>query len=132
MIDVDAVIRTYLSSKAGIVSVFGTRIYAARFLPATYTPALGPACLFLPRGGSQDYSSQVVTPSIQFRIYAATEKSVRTAASAIYDGVNDTKGRGVAYARLDDSTLPVMLTEPDTNWPYMLMYIVFHIVKQGV
>jgi hypothetical protein len=132
MIDVDAAIKAYLSSKAGIIAVFGARIYAARFLPAGYQPVQGPACLFLPRGGSQDYSSQVAIPSVQFRIYAASEGLVRTAAAAIYDGVNDTKGLGIAWARMDDGTFPVMLTEPDTNWPYMLMYIVFFVVKKGV
>ncbi len=132
MIDIHAKIRAYLASLPGVTAAFGGRIYASRTLPAGYKPEQGPACLFAIRGGGQDFSSKLLTPSVQFRIYAVTEAEVIKATTALYDAINDTQSRGICYARLEDGTLPQMLSEPVMEWPYMLMYIKFHIQNEEV
>jgi len=102
--------------------MFGTRVYIARSLPAGYKVADGAALLAMVRGGGQAYSSQMYWPSVQFRCYAATEGEARAAGRALYDALNDTQARGVAWMRMEEGTLPVLMNEPGTNWPYMLAF----------
>jgi hypothetical protein len=122
MIDIEATIRAYLVTLTDLTAIFGTRIYAARSLPPGYRAEQGAALLMTIRGGGQEYHSQLYLPSVQLRAYAATEEEVRAASMAIYDALNDTKARGFAWIRMEDGTLPVLLNEPGTNWPYMLSY----------
>jgi hypothetical protein len=127
MIDTESVVRAWLASIAGVTAKFGTRVYAGRYLPAGYLPSQGPGLLFAVRGGGQDYSSKVLNPSMQFRIYAETEGEARKAAQALYDAINDQQARQVCYARMEAGTMPTLLSEPGTDWPYILMYFKFQI-----
>jgi len=127
MTDVEAVVRAWLISLAEITAAFGKRVYSGRYLPSKYTPDLGAAVLFMMRGGGQDYSSKVLQPSVQFRIYGSTEGVARKASQALYDGINDQQARQICYARMEEGTIPVLLTEPGSDWPYVLMYFKFHI-----
>jgi hypothetical protein len=132
MVDIDATIRAHLASLPALQAAFsgpgpGIRIFASRNLPAGYSPEKGPALLFSMRGGGQDFSSKLHVSSVQFRAYGADELTARSADRALYDAINDTQARGIAYIRLDDGTLPVLLNEPETGWPYMLSYYRFHI-----
>lgn len=127
MIDIEATIRKHLAGLASLQAAFGGRIYAGRGLPAGYKTSDGPAVLFSIRGGGQAYHSQLYMPSVQFRVYAATETAARAADRALYDAINDTQARAIAYMRLEDGTMPTLLNEPDTGWPYMLSYYRFHV-----
>jgi len=127
MVDVESVIRTYLVGISKITAVFGSRIYAGRNLPAGYEPRIGPAVLLAVRGGTMDYSSKVLEPSVQMRIYAETEAKARESSGKIFDGINETRSRQIIYARMEDGTIPVLMNEPVSNWPYMLAYYKFHI-----
>ena len=127
MVDIDAVIRAWLGTLAGITSAFGNRIYAGRLLPPGYKPEQGKALLFAARSGQQDFSSKIMTPSMQFRIYGATEKDVREGMKDLYDAINDQKYQKIVYCRMEDGTGPVLLTEPGTNWPYILIFFRMHV-----
>jgi hypothetical protein len=122
MIDIDAKLRELLGKQTEITAIFGERIYIARSLPAGYKVADGPALLAMVRGGSQAYSSQMYWPSVQFRCYAGTEQAARAAGRALYDALNDTQARGCAWIRMEEGTLPVLMNEPGSNWPYMLAF----------
>lgn len=127
MIDIEATIRAHLAGLTALTAVYNGRIYAARSLPAGYKPELGPALLFSIRGGGQEYHSQLFMPSIQFRAFAANEKAAREADRALHDAINDTQARAIAYMRMEDGTLPILLDDPDTGWPYILSFYRFHI-----
>ena len=122
MLDVSSELRAWLANQTGITDMFGTRIYAGRYLPPGYIPQQGPALLFAPRGGGQDFSSHVLSPSMQFRIYAETEAGAWAASKEIYDAANDQKSRKIIYLRMEEGTFPQILSEPGTDWPYILMY----------
>lgn len=127
MLDLEAAIRAHLGSLAALTAVYGNRMYAARSLPPEYRSEDGPGLLFMIRGGGQEFHSQLYKPSVQFRSYAATEREARTAARALYDALNDTQGRGFAWIRLEEGTLPTLLNEPGTNWPFVLSFYRFQI-----
>ena len=122
MIDVESTFRAHLTSLSGVTAVFGQRFFSGRYLPSGYSPSQGPAALFMVRGGGQDYSSHLFSPSIQVRVYADTESNARHAAQTLYDGINDTQARLIPYARLEDGTMPTLLSEPGSDWPYILMF----------
>lgn len=125
MIDVEAEVRKLLGTLAGVTAAFGTRVYFGRSLPPGYRVEQGAALLGMLRGGGQEYHSKLWRASVQFRCYAASESAARAAARALYDDLNDTQARGMAYIRMEDGTLPTLLNEPGTNWPYVLSYFVF-------
>jgi len=132
MIDIEARIRAHLASLAGLQAVFGKpggglRIYAGRNLPSEADVASGPALLIGMRGGGQDFHSQLYVVSVQCRVYAATEAQAPAGERALYDAINDTQARAIAYMRLEDGTMPVLLNDPDTGWPYMLSFYRFHV-----
>lgn len=125
MIDSDAVVVAVLSHDANLAHLAGTRIYASADLPPGYTPEQGPAILLSARGGVQDFSSKVLTPSYQFRLYAATEAQARAMSDALYHALNDESGATFKWARLE--TLPVLLRDDVTGWPYALAFYQFWI-----
>jgi len=138
--DALATVRTYLATIAGITAITGTgkRLVAGPNLPAGYKPQDGSALLFNVRSGSQDYTSGMLNPSIQFRSYGGFDEGERVmqgnAAAwaldqALYDGVNDKtyEAGNIAFFRLEDGTFPVLLNEPGTDWPYVLSFYRVHI-----
>jgi hypothetical protein len=127
MVDVEAVIRAYLAGLAKISAVFGSRVYAGKNLPAGYDPSKGAAVLLAVRGGTMDYSSKVMEPSVQMRVYAETEAKAREASRKLFDGINDSKTRNVMYVRMEEGTMPILMTEPVTNWPYILVHYKFFV-----
>ena len=130
MVDIEAAIRAYLAGLQGVTAAFGKRIYASRLLPSGYKPEQGPACLFAVRGGGMDFSSKLFSPSVQFRIYAQDEVKTREVAGKLFDAINDTKARGIIYARMEDGTIPTLMTEPDSNWPYILIFFKFFLTNE--
>lgn len=130
MVDIESAVRFFLSTLPDLTQIFGTRIFTGRNLPAGYKPGNGAALLLMVRGGDQDFSSRVLMPSIQFRIYAETEKEARQASQALYKGINDQKNRQIIFSRMESGTLPVLLSEPGTDWPYVLTFFKFHIQNE--
>lgn len=120
MIDADAEVRRYLAGIPALAAWFGKRIYAAVNLPMGYKIEDGPALLFAMRGGTQDYSSRVIRPSYQFRLYAGTEADARKSAALLYDNLNDKSSGAIKMARLE--VLPTLLRDQETDWPFMLAF----------
>lgn len=127
MTDVESIVRAYLASVTAVTTLVSIRIYASQNLPPGYSVSNGPAILFGPRGGGQDYSSKMLTPSMQFRCYAATEKLARQVSNALYDALNDHSGSGIKYSRMEEGTYPTLLTEPEINWPYVISYFKIYV-----
>lgn len=127
MVDIDATIRAHLACLPSITAIFGNRIFMARSLPAGYRVSQGPALLGMVRGGSQELHSQLYQQSVQFRLYAKDEATCREAFASLYDALNDTIARGIAYIRQDEGTTYTLLNEPETSWPYILCYFRFQL-----
>lgn len=123
MIDPDLKVREYLASLGAVSAVFGARIYAGRRLPAGYNVTDGPALLLATRGGKAEFHSQVWRASLTVRVFAESEALARSAAGVAHDAINDTKSGTLVYVRLEDGTLPMLLSDPETNWPFVLMYV---------
>lgn len=120
MVDVEAVLTEYLLDQAGLTVLTGQRIHASLYLPKGYEPSQGPALIFNIRAGSQDYSSAVFQPSIQFRAYAKTQAEAKAVDRALYDVLNDKDCYPIKMARLE--VMGQLLEEPDTRWPYVLSF----------
>ena len=140
MIDVLATVRAYLVTLSGITDITGTgkRLLAARDLSPGYKPSQGAALLFNVRSGTQDYTSGMLNPSIQFRAYGGFLRDDRPIAGeaaawalheALYDAVNDStyEAGEIAHFRMEDGTFPTLLTEPGSEWPYVLSFYRVHI-----
>lgn len=123
MRDTDAVLTSYLLGTTSLASAVHNRIYAAQNLPSGTEP---PAILFKARSGSIDYSGKMLSPSFQFRCYGSTEKEARSIASLLYNALNDSRGNGIHWGWLEPGTYPVLLSEPESNWPYILIYFRMH------
>jgi hypothetical protein len=121
VLDILFSLRNYLIVQDPIDFLAGDRIYAGPFLPREYIPEQGPALLFSIRGGGQDYSSQVLNPSIQFRSYALNLEEAMGLDRALYDSLNDRCCcEEIKMARLE--TLGQPLHESQTGWPYVLSF----------
>jgi len=123
VLDILSAIRSYLADQAGLMAHTGNageRIYAGPDLPPEYSPANGAGILFNLRGGGQDYTSLVLSPSIQFRTYGPTMKAAIAADRALYDALNDAQCWPIKIARLDVPGQP--LSDPDTRWPFVLSF----------
>lgn len=121
MIDPEKTLRRYLAAR--LVATFGSRIYAGRNLPDGLEIGDGAALLFATRGGMQEFHNQTWWASMAVRVYAATETAARSAAAAVFDEINDQQDGKLIYMRMEDGTVPTVLREVDTNWPFVLMYV---------
>ena len=121
MIDPEKTLRAYLAAR--LTGTFGSRVYAGRNLPDGYKISDGPAVLFATRSGMQEFHSQTWWASMTLRIYAATEAAARSAAEDVFEEINDQQDGKLIYMRMEDGTLPTLLRETDTNWPFVLMYV---------
>ena len=134
------VVRAYLVTLSDITDITGTsrRLRAGQNLHPGYKPSDGSCLLFNVRSGSQDYTSGWLMPSIQFRSYGEFSQSERPdegeAAAialdqALHEAVNDTTYEigEIAYFRMEDGTFPTLLTEPGSEWPYVLSFYRVHI-----
>ena len=124
MRDALAVARAWLSTIPEVSAIAGARVWAGRYLADGYKPEQGPALLIGLRGGQQDYSNQVLTPSLQLRFYGATEADASRLQRATHDAINDRRSPAnhILFCRLEDGTYPTLLEEPGSKWPYYLAY----------
>lgn len=121
MTDPDATLITYLTGQAGLTALTGNRIYAGLYLPKDYRPETGPALLFSPRGGGQDYTGLVLSPSYQFRSCGATLKMARELDRALYDVLDDIQDcTTIKYARMEVIGQPLL--DQATGWPMVLSF----------
>jgi len=121
MIDANAKIREYLLTDVPLVNLVGARIYAGRDVPPEgYQPQDGAAITFRLRGGSPDYDDALLTPSVQFKCYAATEIDAMTCYRALYDALHN--GTGATVLHGESEILGQSLEEPNTQWPFVLSY----------
>jgi hypothetical protein len=123
MVDVEAVIRKRVADLPAMQAVFGNRVYAGRRLPNGYNPTQGAAALLAVRGGGLSYSSKLISVSVQFRVYAETEAKAKKATMKLFDAVNDTQWPQVKFARMEAGTVPTILTEPETDWAFGVLFV---------
>ena len=121
MFDPDRELRAHLA--ATLADTFEERVYAGTDLPDGYKSSDGPAILFRLRGGSQEYHNQLWRCSVTLRVYADDEATARSASGEVVDQINDQRNGKLVWMRMEDGTLPTLLRDPETDWPYMLMYI---------
>ena len=112
-----------MASFPAISAVCGARVYAGRRLPAGYNVTDGPAVLMATRGGTAQFHSQVWRASLTMRVYAESESLARSTAGLVHDAINDTQSQTLVYVRLEDGTLPMLLSDAETGWPFVLMYV---------
>lgn len=131
MIDAPKAIRDYLLSKASLMAVVGTRIYAESDFPAAgYKPSDGPAIAFKLRGGTAETEQNVlVVPSVQFKCYGENRLEANRCYRALYDALNLGRGGTVRWAQAE--TLGQTLQEPETGWHFVLTFYVFAIANGG-
>lgn len=121
MIDANAKIREFLVADVPLVNLCGTRIYAGRDVPPEgYNPADGDAITFKIRGGSPDYDDALLSPSVQFKCYGATELAAMACYRALYDALHN--GTGATVLHGESEILGQALEEPDTQWTFVLAY----------
>jgi hypothetical protein len=120
MRDTDAALTAFLLARPGLTAVAGQRIHASLYLPKGYKPDDGPALIFNPRGGGQDYSRLVLSPSYQFRSFGLTQAEARRLDRALYDALNDAQCYPIKMARME--SIGQLFQEPDTGWPFVLTF----------
>lgn len=127
MIDAPAVLRAFLVADAPLVALTNTRIWAEATYPpssASYKPATGAAIAFKSAGGpGLQAADTILAVRWQFKLYGPDEYAIRNAYQALVTRLHNVRGRGGILT----SSLEVpgtMLTEQDTEWPFMLTYFV--------
>ena len=121
MFDPERLLRAHLAGTLN--ETFGARVYAGVDLPDGYLSSDGPAILFGLRGGSQAYHNQLWRCSVTLRVYADDEATARSAAGEVIEQINDQRNGKLVWMRMEDGTLPTLLRDPETRWPYVLMYV---------
>lgn len=120
MVDVHAVVLTYLLSVTALTDLAGTRIWPGVDLEEGYDPGDGPAILFNRRGGPVAYHNATLEASMQYQCYAATMPEADEVDRALADALNDKAAIGIRQSRLEVQGQP--LRDPDTGWPYVLSF----------
>jgi hypothetical protein len=120
MTDADAVLWQYLRWQNALRTVVGDRIYVATELPTGTTQAQLPLVLVTARGGGQNYSSTLLTPSYQTQCFGRNEEEARLVGRLVYDVLNDAHAGKLLWARLEQG--PTLLREPQTRWPFALAF----------
>jgi hypothetical protein len=122
MIDARKVIYAHLVSLGPALGSLQGRFYAGSEFPSGFSLASGPAVLFKERGGGLDYHHQAGAVSMQVQVYANTEQDAQRAAAVFFDVVDQTRGGSLLWLELEPGTVPVPLADPESGWPYVLMY----------
>ncbi len=129
MVDAPKAILDYLLAQANLTNVVERRIYAeVDSPPAGYTPTDGPAICLKTRGGTQDYESAVLLPSVQFKCYGESEAVANEGYQALCDALNDKSSYAIKRAQFE--TLGQTLREPETGWIYVLVFFRIMVTNQ--
>jgi len=129
MIDTAEVIRGFLTIQPQVTGLTGQRIWAERDTPPEgYVLSNdGPAICFKRRGGGVDYESVVLRPSVQFKLYGRTELEANQVYRALFDVLSRANTGLILAAELE--TQGQTLYEPETGWPYVLVFFKFQIIN---
>jgi hypothetical protein len=84
LIDIDAIVRTYLLTDAPLVALVGSRVYCPRLPEGSALPAIG---YFVRGGTSSPYVPEIPTPSVQFDCWAQGPIEARQVYRALYDAL---------------------------------------------
>jgi len=107
----------------------GVSIYAGEDEPpAGYKPANGAAIVFRTRGGEDDDVRAVMTASIQCKCYGATPALAMGTAHKLHAALVDAKSSKILAAERE--TMPMPLREPETDWPYALVFYSVMVIDQ--
>jgi len=111
-----------------ITDLVGDRVWAGRTDPVQgYNPTTDGAALVLSiRGGDSEYTGHLLTPSVQFQCYAATELEADELYRVVFDRFhkeqNIESGRVMAASKIEQ--LGQNLEEPSVGWPFVLAFFV--------
>lgn len=120
------VVVNYLEAQAGMS---GISIYAGEDEPpAGYEPGDGAAIVFKTRGGEDDDVRAVMKPSLQFKCYGSTPAVAMQTAHKLHAALVDAKNKNIMAAERE--SMPVTLREPETDWPYALVYYSMMVIDQ--
>ena len=124
MIDAEAEIREFLVADATLATVMDTRIYAGTDVPAVgYTPAAGPCICFKVRGGSiTTQQRDLLSASVQFKCYGATEIEANECSRALFDALDQGRGGTMRWAYAEGLGQLLQDSERDKNWWFVLMF----------
>lgn len=120
MVNPLTVIKTYIAANSALTALTSTRIYWGTTMPAGYTVDAGPAILMNIRGGSQDYTSKVLQPTLVFQCIAKDDLAAFNVAKALYDALNDKQTYFIMEAR--QSIHPQLLFDAETGFHIALVY----------
>lgn len=128
MINDQAILRNYLAAASGVKALTGSRIYASRNVPIEgWKPSAG-ACLVFKRRGDLplDESGMAISASYQVKCYGGggNLNQQLVSAQALYRAVYDVLNFGTSYNILGSQKEGGgdVLTEPDTDFPYVLAF----------
>ena len=129
MIDTSEVIRDFLAIQPQVTGLTAQRIWGERDTPPEgYSLGNdGPAICFKRRGGGVDYESVVLRPSVQFKVYGRTELEANQVYRALFDVLGRANTGLILAAELE--TQGQTLYEPETDWPYVLVFFKFQIIN---
>lgn len=111
MLDADASVRAFLVAQPAMRQTFGQRVYASIDPPAGYTPTVGPACVFVLRGGALD---DIWTPTGDFLVYGASEAHARAADRTLVTTLHGARSPGIHMARCVSAGS--LVQNPETGW----------------
>jgi hypothetical protein len=128
MINIPAEIRTYLSAQTSLTALTGSRIFAERNTPPkTYRIENGSCTTFKTRGGSQDYTSCLLRPSVQFKCYGSSESRAYDVYRALFDVLNNAHPAGSQIVFAREEVHGQTLIELETEWYFTLTFYRFNI-----
>lgn len=123
-------IHDYLLAQAAWVAVVGDRQWPGEDEPpADYDNEDGVGCAFKNRGGTEDYTGVILSPSIQFVLFGKRMRQVVDAAGVLRD-VFDKRSSSYSYAdgaaagilRSEEEFPPQTFRDSETEWPRALVF----------
>ena len=121
--DVLALTRAYLIGQPDLTAKLGAmngapNVWAKADPPPGYNPATyGAGVVFQVRGGTDTYSTCILRPSIQYRIYGETEAQAQAAYLALYDALRNAKSDTYQLLSTRLEAQGQLTRDPATNWP---------------
>ena len=120
-VDENKAVTDFLLADSSITDSFGSRIWGGRDVPPpTYKPADGPGLCLKSRGGLDDYTDVVMHPSMQIKVYGATEAVANASYRLLHQRLQNARSADILWARRE--VTGQLLREPDTEWVFVLVF----------
>ena len=120
-VDETKAVLDYLQAQSAITALTSTRLWADVDEPSpSYKPNDGVGICFKVRGGIDLDPNVLMSPSLQFKIYGASEATCRQAARVLHDNFDERANKDILTVYRE--TMPVTLQEPETDWIYCLVF----------